>query len=368
MGRGIRDDITAAFEKHKLEDSFDDDTPTGEHDHDDDQDSAAAAPATDAHVDTDTPDGDKTAKTDDEPADKPDGGEPTDAAASDKPAGRKDKAIGPKDSLKAPLDWSPKDREDWSRIPRHLQERILAREKHIAETVSGTKDARKIASRIDGMRQTYGAIMAAEGVNDPMQAIDGMFKTVASLRMGTPVAKARVIADMINHYGVDVTALDDVLVGQEPKSAGDPQMAAVQKMLDERLGPVNQLMQGLTNYQKAAQQGQQTQAQQQVQQFAEKAEFLNDVREDMADLIDLAAKRGQTMTLQQAYDTACQIHPEISKIVAGRRVTGGQADIDRKRAAASSVNGRRGGALQQQEGDGSLRSTIAAAWDATDRA
>ena len=42
-----------------------------------------------------------------------------------------------------------------------------------------------------------------------------------------------------------------------------------------------------------------------VPDFAAGNEFLADVRLDMADLIDMAAKQGRPLNLQQAYDRAC---------------------------------------------------------------
>ena len=48
-------------------------------------------------------------------------------------------------------------------------------------------------------------------------------------------------------------------------------------------------------------------------------EFYNDVRSDMADLLDMAANRGRQMSMQDAYNTACAAHPQISKVMAGRQ-------------------------------------------------
>ena len=37
--------------------------------------------------------------------------------------------------------------------------------------------------------------------------------------------------------------------------------------------------------------------------------------QDYADLMDMAASRGQNMTLQQAYDKSIQLHPEITQVI-----------------------------------------------------
>jgi hypothetical protein len=47
-------------------------------------------------------------------------------------------------SLKAPVGWKPQEREQWSKIPRPLQERILEREKEMSQHMAGTSQARQI--------------------------------------------------------------------------------------------------------------------------------------------------------------------------------------------------------------------------------
>lgn len=267
-----------------------------------------------------------------------------------------------KDSVKAPVDWSPKEREDWSKIPRPLQDKIINREKEMAQAMSGTADARKTHDYIDHLAKSYAPVLAAEGVSSPLQAIDGLFKTVASLRLGTPQDKAAKMAQMIQHYGIDIGTLDSVLAGQAPKANPNQE---IEQMLDKRMAPVNQLM----NHLGQIQQNQATQSQQKatdgVKQFAEGHEFLDDVRMDMADLIDMAAKQGRELTLEQAYDRACAVNPEIAEIIAQRKkqesLLGNNNSIAQKRAAASSLRGRQIG--NGAQGVMSLRDTIADAWD-----
>ena len=46
--------------------------------------------------------------------------------------GKSEKVGNAGDSIKAPVDWGPKDREAWSSIPRHLQDKVMQREKDMA--------------------------------------------------------------------------------------------------------------------------------------------------------------------------------------------------------------------------------------------
>jgi uncharacterized protein with von Willebrand factor type A (vWA) domain len=142
-------------------------------------------------------------------------------------------------------------------------------------------------------------------------------------------------------------------------------------MLDQRMAPVNQMMQQMQQQQQRQQQQSQGQADDTVKDFSANAEFINDVRDSMADLLDMSAKRGQKMDLQQAYDTACAIHPEISKIVNQRKqdatMMGGTALMNSKRNAASSISGKVGGMAGAPNGSLSMRDQLMSAWDSSAR-
>lgn len=272
------------------------------------------------------------------------------------------------DSLKAPVGWSPKEREQWSKIPRPLQERIHAREREMAQHMAGTKEARQTYEAVSKVAQSFGPVLAADGFNNPVEAMQAAFGTMAALRMGTQEQKAKEVARLVSQYGVDIGALDDALVGTTP--TGQSQQGAVppqlERILSEKLAPMQQFMQTVEQLQQQqANQGKQ-QAQQAVQQFAEKAEFLADVREDMADIIDIAAKRGVNLTLEQAYNRACAANPEISQILEQRRqqdaIRGNQQQLGAKRAAASSLSSPPTG-TSAPSSNMTLREQIAAAFE-----
>jgi transcriptional/translational regulatory protein YebC/TACO1 len=69
--------------------------------------------------------------------------------------------------------------------------------------------------------------------------------------------------------------------------------------------------------------------------------------------------------LEEAYQKACAVHPEISKVMAQRneqqKLMQGSNIAKAKKHAAVSVVGRQGGSAPQTSL--SLRDSIAAAWD-----
>lgn len=273
---------------------------------------------------------------------------------------------GDEAGLAPPMDWDAELRESWKDLPAKVQEKVAAREQHMAQTMQGTAQARQLADQFGGVANRYGSVMAAEGVQNPVQMFDTVMQTVSELRMGTTQQKANKIAQLIQNYGVDIETLDSALAGTisgEPAAqSGNPDMEA---MIDQRMQPVNEMMQQLAYMQQQKQYASQNEAAQEVEAFKAKAEFLNDVRHDVADLIDLATKQGRQMTLQEAYDKACAMNPQISGVLSQRaeqaKLVETRNTIGAKRNAGSSI--RPGNAGANTKRSGTLLDDLNAAWD-----
>jgi len=289
------------------------------------------------------------------------GGEPEGDGKGDKPGDVYEHPYDSEDGkfFKAPASWKPSEREAWTKVPVALQARIKAREAETENILRESAAARRTHDFMNQLGSSYAPVFAAEGVSDVPTGIKGMVDTIALLQNGSPVDKANKMAQLINHYGVDVSALDSALVGEAPEN---PQAFELQQLIDQKMQPVNQLLQRLNQSQQESIQQSQISAQQEVSNF--KGEFLSDVRNDMADLIDMAAARGQQMSLQEAYDKAVVLRPDLQKILTERKtneeITGQRKNISNKMNAASSISGSRGGIAS---GSDSLRGAIEDAWD-----
>lgn len=275
-----------------------------------------------------------------------------------------------KGEVGAPVDWDATLRESWKDLPAPVKAKIAERERHIAQTMQGTAQARRIADTFSQVASQYGSVMAAEGVQNPIQMFDNVMKTVSELRMGTTQQRASRLADLVQTYGVDIKALDDALtqrLGGQPEGqpGGNPDLEA---MIDQRMAPVNSMMQQLAAMQQQKMQVGAQEAAHTVQEFASKpeGEFLNDVRHDMADLIDLATRQGREMSLQEAYNKACAMNPQISQVLEQRaqqqRLAEAGQGVAQKRAAASSIKPRSLAGGREGSSD-NLTDALNAAWD-----
>jgi hypothetical protein len=228
-----------------------------------------------------------------------------------------------------------------------------------------TSSQRHLAEQFIRTCEPYQALMQAEGVQHPLQAVDGLLKTTAVLQMGTPGQKAQKLAELFSHYGVDLNLLDQALAGQLP----DESQQAPAPVNDPRIDWMMQQMQ-------AAQQNQNHQVNQQAAQSvnefaATEPEFYESVRYVMADELDLAAAQGRSLSIEDAYNSACWKNNEIRGILMKReneKALGVGGGMTGKRNAASSVTGGKAGDTSQSDVENmSMRELIAAQFEGDQR-
>lgn len=280
----------------------------------------------------------------------------------------------PAQPVRAPGSWTPEARETFAALPPVAQREIMRREREISDTMQRTVEARRFHEEVTRTLAPYDAMIRAEGSN-PTQAISSLMQTAAALRTGSPAYKAQLVAKMIADFAIPIDVLDQaILATQRPGSTGAPGPGApppeLQQMLAQQLAPIQQFMQQFQQNQQQTQQQQLQQATQSLEEFANDPanEFVYDVGQDMADLLELAAKRGQVLTLQDAYRRATLAHPSISQILENRRATQGAtqqtaAARRAKNAAASvsSVSAPLRGDESDDDGKGDLRSDLVSA-------
>lgn len=218
---------------------------------------------------------------------------------------------------KAPVGWKPEARETWSSIPQLAREEIMRQTQLVHDTLNRTKEQRKFAETVQQVVAPYRALIESEGT-DVVKAIDGMLKTAQALRTAPPAHKAQLVAQLVREYGIDVNTLDRALVGAAPPPV-DPAVAQVKQQFERELAPLRQMQQQLIAQQQQAEMERRAAADSAIAQFeATQPEFLNDVAQDMAQILELGAQRGVDYTLEQAYELACRAHPEISRVLQQR--------------------------------------------------
>lgn len=271
-----------------------------------------------------------------------------------------DQAKPPAPDLKAPSSWKPLAREAWGQAPEAIRAEVLRREKEVAQALEASAEDRKFAGTLRETLRPYEAQIRAEG-STPERAVGNLLQTAMALRTAPPHHKAGLVAGIIRDYGVPLEGLVAALQGQ-PVPQGQHQTQFDPAQLADQVQ--ERLMAKLRAEKESALM---ERAGKHLEAFLGDKEFAAELREDMADIIDRAARRGRQLTLEQAYQLAAKEHPEVSKVFEQREAFKAQASraqtAQRSRAAASSV--RSSPALPPNTGPGAkdLRSALEAAFD-----
>jgi hypothetical protein len=230
-----------------------------------------------------------------------------------------------------------------------------------AEVRKGAEGVREILSpHMDRINSMYGG-----NANTAIANLLGVERTLVS---GDPVAKVNLVANMIKHFGIDLVALDSALAGL-PVPQEAQQQSAIERMLEQRLSPIQQFIQ--SQQQREAQQRQQTEQEvaHTVETMATDPNFpyFEDVREAMADLIEINSRRGIYISLPEAYNKAVRMNDETYQAASVRESSQAatQAALQahqaaqRAKGAAVSVSGSPSMPGGNQGNPQDLRGTIA---------
>lgn len=258
-------------------------------------------------------------------------------------------------SVEIPEYLSPEAREAWKDTPDAIKAEYATREANYQRGIEKYKQDAGRAQQIDQALAPHSQIIAMNG--GAGKFIPDLLNAAAALQLGTPQQKAQAAANIINQFGVPIEELDGVLVGAAPTPEAT-QASQLEQMLEQKLAPVQQFM-GQMNQNAQQQQNQQReQINNELAAFAQKNEFYTDVRGEMADMLDMAGKRGVEMSLQDAYNRCISLRPDIQNIVNARQ---SQAQVQQRTAAASSISGSPGGSGRQQAPN-DTRSILESAW------
>ena len=255
----------------------------------------------------------------------------------------------------APSSLPPSAREAWKDTPKAMQDAIGKRER---EYEQGIMKYAQGAKQAEGMHRVVAPYAQYTQMNGgPKAAIEGLLRTGSALQMGSPIQKAEIVTQLIKQFGVDISTLDSMLVGQAPPQEAQ-QNHEVQQAVQQAVAPYQQVAQQMQQEQYNRQMQQRAGIDTELGQFASKNEFYEDVKMSMANLLDYAAGQGQNLSLDDAYNTACALNPEINTIRQSRTNT---QSVQQKRKAASSISGSLGGPGSATEHD-DMRDTISQAW------
>jgi len=168
-----------------------------------------------------------------------------------------------------------------------------------------------------------------------------------TLRYGNPEQKAHALASLAYQYGIDIGQVQATPVP-------DQQVYALQSEIQQLKGVVD-------NFYRTQQQREQSTLNSEIAKFAEGREHFEQVREDMAALL----QAGRAKDLSDAYDQAIWANPQIRTALLAKQQAEAAAKVDAERKAkdarkANAVNVTRRGSVPASAPTGTMDDTIRA--------
>lgn len=249
---------------------------------------------------------------------------------------------------RAPVTWRGPAKEEWKELSPTVRQEVMRRERQIDTTLTQTADQRRYAEVMFNAIAPYEIHLKAEGANH-VQAVEHLMKMTHVMRAGTPQARARMLADLFFAHGVELALLDQYITeGMDGKPSQPARSDPMLQAIEQKLAPITNFMNEMQAARQVSTQRVAQGAAQTIQQLLDDpdiGDLVDDVREDMADLLELASKRGQILPLRDAALRAIMAHPEHSGVFNQRQLAK-QAQQQTDKA----VRARRAGASLQNEG------------------
>lgn len=265
---------------------------------------------------------------------------------------------------RAPVSWKPAAKEQWAKLPVDIRNEVQRREKEISTYISQNDHHRKFSEGFAQVTKPFEHLIRSQN-STPLQAVRNLMTTAAGLSTGNHEQKAMIVAEIIGNYGVDIETLDKVLAGGAAKTP-DRGQGTVHPAMLQALQPVYGFMNEVQQARQQRQERQQHEAERLIEVNSTKPYF-DDLSDDMADLMEIAAKRGVELSIEEAYEKAVALNPEISKIISSQKAAeearkNGGTRIARARRAASTITGAPAAPGGKVVGD-SRREQLEAAWE-----
>lgn len=248
----------------------------------------------------------------------------------------------------APSSWSRDVSSKWDDLPAEVKAEIHKRESDYHKGIEPYRQGAAIAQEMQQTIAPYLQNIQASGAH-PMQAISHLLGVEHALRNGSPQEKAQKVAEIARDYGIDLQQI-------QPLPPIDPQTQA----LIQQNQQLQQFQQNTLQQQNQAVMGE-------IEAFRANPENVHfeAVKDDMAHLLNA----GRAGTLQDAYNTAVWMRPDIRQTLVQQQRTDAQkqAAEQKRQARAKTASGSVRGAANPKattlNPDASLRDTLSAAMD-----
>jgi len=187
--------------------------------------------------------------------------------------------------------WKKEAQEKLAALPEDVQQHIIEREGQFHKGLTQYKEEANFGRNIRKALAPYDNYLRQVGAT-PEQAFTHLISAEKALRTGSPAEKAQMFHKLARDYGVDL--------GQIAQMPYDHNAYQMQQQLDA-------IQQQISQSQASQQSAEEVQLAGQIQSFAQSHTHFDDVRGQMADLLD----SGFAIDLDDAYEKAVRLNDDV---------------------------------------------------------
>ena len=214
--------------------------------------------------------------------------------------------------------WKKEAAEEMAKLPDNVQKYIIERQDQFHKGLEQYKEAANYAKTIDKSIAPYKEYLSQLGVT-PEVAFPNLLKTERTLRIGSPQEKVEMFQKLAHDYGIDLGVLANI-----PYDANLAQLKAQKEWLESQLQASQDFKQSHED----------AQLQSVLDDFGSQHEFFDDVRMQMADLLD----SGLATDLSDAYAKAIRLNDDVfAKAQAKQQANSKTAQLSRANQAAQAA-------------------------------
>lgn len=274
---------------------------------------------------------------------------------------------------RAPASWKGDAKKVWAELPLAARQEVIRRERDTSRVLQESAQDRQRVSQIQEVLAPHMDRIKEVYQGNPLTAINNLMGVERTLMTGDTNAKAQLVANMINHFKIDVGVLDSLLSGQASASAQPDQLQGVEQLISRKLQPMMSFIERQQQIERQQAQQAESQMASAVEQMATDPKFpyFEEVRAEMADIIEIAAKRGVTISLPEAYEKAVRMNDDTYQASGAREASQSNTQAalqahqaaQKAKGAAVSVSGSPSGNGINAGNVTDLRGTIASAME-----
>jgi hypothetical protein len=222
-----------------------------------------------------------------------------------------------------PASWKKDYHEAWTTADPKLKEYAWKREEEMKAGVQPLLSKAQFADQMQQAIEPYMQNIRGLGIEAP-QAVKALMEADNVLRHGSPQQKQQYFAQLAQQYGINM--------GDVQMQPTDPNFFAIQNELAQVRGEV-------LNWKQAQETAQNQALLQEINQFQTKAEYFEEARPTMIQLLN----SGVAQDLQDAYDKAIRLDNDL--FTKHQQASQGQADAAKREASNKAAKAARAAAV-----------------------